>query len=51
MTIYDLLKNSSPSMAKHFMDSDGNLSDIDLLVTKKLYNSVREPTNMYKVLL
>lgn len=32
-------------------DSDGNLSDIDLLVTKKLYNSVREPTNMYKVLL
>lgn len=33
MTIYDLLKNSSPSMAKHFMDSENGIKELKNRVT------------------
>ena len=33
MTIYELLKNSSPSMAKHFMDSENGIKELKNRVT------------------
>ena len=33
MTIYDLLKNSSPSMAKHFKDTDNGIKELETRVT------------------
>ena len=33
MTIYDLLKNSSPSMAEHFKDTDNGIKELETRVT------------------
>ena len=33
MTIYELLKNSSPSMARHFMDSENGIKELKNRVT------------------